>query len=318
MNLSILHKHDSGDDTLVSNIINLLTSNSYANTDDVSSETSAAVDRIINTAWLALLDPAIDRENLYDNFSMLVQSIDNKRRATVAEKLSQRFRFLAGVGDWVAGIVNIAKSLEGEAQSKHHSDIQSHLKATGISARDARTYADGFRKWKILQGTSATDCWNMLKGELQSIRSWFLDGQPAGKEPETPGLDRIKFIAQLQAIEPQELIDAIHLYSDRNSAFHGGPPDLDKFVGGDGKVDWHAVEADCKEKKASLDNEVDAGTISAEQRDQFHLAIDNWFTPQKESPNAGEVRKVAKPKPVVRPLPSYYVKDKWKDFDYQL
>ncbi|KAK3379999.1 hypothetical protein B0T24DRAFT_613760 [Lasiosphaeria ovina] len=147
---------------------------------------------------------------------MLTRMIDLERRATTMAESLQRYRYLADVGDWAAGIVNIAKSAETVTKNDHQVQLQTHFKATGSSADDAAKMVQNLDNWLVLKGTQATDCWVILEGELDRIRSWSLEGRRAGKEPESPGLDRIQHLAASLGISRQKLIDAIRLYSDRN------------------------------------------------------------------------------------------------------
>ena len=189
------------DDAIVSNIINQLTSGRYEDTDDFCSETKASKERIIARARLALSDTAIDRDDLHHQFTMLIRMIDLERRATTMAESLQRYRYFVDAGDWAAGIVNIAKSVEKTAKGAHHVQLQTHLKATGSSADEAAKMVKKFDDWLILKGSQATDCWVILKGELDRIRSWFLAGRPAGKEPESPGLVCV-FICYFHFVAP--------------------------------------------------------------------------------------------------------------------
>jgi hypothetical protein len=169
------------DDINVSNIIDRLTNDPFGDTDDVSSETKASKERVLARAKLALSDATIDRDDLHQQFTILTRLINFERE-------SQRSWYLADVGDWVAGIVNIAKSMEPAAKVSHQNQLQNHLKATGLSSKAALNTIEIYDKWLFLKGNFASDYWVILQEELVRIRSWSLTGRKAGEEPETPGL----------------------------------------------------------------------------------------------------------------------------------
>jgi len=132
------------------------TSDRYEDTDDVCSETKVLKERIIARARLALSDATIDRNDLHHQSTMLTRMVDLERRATTMAESLQRYRYLADVGDWAAGIVNIAKSAETVAKNDHQVQLQTHFKATGSSADDAAKMVQNLDNWLVLKGTQAT------------------------------------------------------------------------------------------------------------------------------------------------------------------
>ncbi|KAK4164696.1 hypothetical protein QBC43DRAFT_344272 [Cladorrhinum sp. PSN259] len=223
------------DDTIVSNIISLLTSDPYEDMDDASSESKAWKERFIARARLALSDATIDRDDLL-----------------------QRYRYLADVRNRSAGIVNMATIKEGTAKQDHERHLQKHFKVTGSSANAASEKIKSFLNWYLLKGSQATDCW-----------------------------DRIRHLAARLGISRQKLIDAIHPYSDRNTALHCPPPKIVENLIEDGKIDWDSIRKQCEEKKTSLDTDV----LDVQER---HAKM---------------------AKSLLSPLPSFYSDGKWDDID---
>ena len=115
-------------------------------------------------------------------------------------------------------------------------------------------------------------------------------------------------------ISRQKLIDAIRLYSDRNQASHNPPPTIEENIKDDGKIDWISVRKKCEEKKTSLEADVLADRITEEQRDQFHVLIDEWL--RLHLRGTVKKRNSDKTRRQPSPFPSFYRAEKWDDIDF--
>ncbi|KAH8685180.1 hypothetical protein BGZ61DRAFT_455033 [Ilyonectria robusta] len=76
---------------------------------------------------------------------------------------------------------------------------------------------------------------------------------------------------------PRQLhLDAIRTSSERNEAAHYPPPRFEDHHTG-GVVDWDAISAACKERKTTVEDDFENGTLTEAQKDFFLQAIDMWL-----------------------------------------
>lgn len=142
-------------------------------------------------------------------------------------------------------------------------------------------------------------------------------------------------MCKIAGVPRQLYLDAIRTSTERNETAHYPPPRFEDHHTG-GVVDWDAISAACKERKSTVKDDFENGTITEAQKDFFLQAIDirlelrvSWSEEDGLKPTeAGEaltatfkttLGKKGKEgtvlaRPPVQP-PSPYVDGKWDDLE---
>jgi hypothetical protein len=118
----------------------------------------------------------------------------------------------------------------------------------------------------------------------------------------------------------QTLLDAIHVYSERNTAAHHAPPAIENHIKGGKTIDWTSIQKECDAKKTNLDAQLAAGEITRKQRDLAQSFVDEWLRLHKSDgekalKNAVDMLEKKNTDMAPQPLLSFYDDGKWDDLD---
>ncbi|KAL2015399.1 hypothetical protein VTK56DRAFT_5537 [Thermocarpiscus australiensis] len=180
------------------------------------------------------------------HLELQVERLERKCEETRTEL--QELRFLLAIGDWLAGIHNVAKSYEAIAQADLRGQLEADYKAKGVPGSAAQEFAKQYDDFKVAPLCTSTTS-GFVERELALVEEWRAAGEPEGSEPQTPYLDRLQALADKAKLSRAKYVQVIRQYGQRNDNAHSAPPRLEDHLKADLTVDWSSVKAACEVRK---------------------------------------------------------------------
>src|SRR3569833_482401 len=115
------------------------------------------------------------------------------------------------------------RGLEAEVAHDQRQERQKELKASGMSAEDAKASAMASQGWALLKVQQAEESFHLIAAELEKVRDWRLKGANEDVTPATPALDRLDGLAKAAKFEGPLALEIVKLTKDRNFAAHHPP-----------------------------------------------------------------------------------------------
>lgn len=142
-------------------------------------------------------------------------------------------------------------------------------------------------EWKALSSQRADSTHTALEKELDLVKTWRVNGERLGEEPETPVFDRLLAICKESRIEYKNLRTALRISTERNELVHHPPPLVENHLKPDKTVDWASVERACKSCKDEVREAFHNGYFTEANMKEYVALIDQWFDTFQTSDGKG-------------------------------